>query len=185
MKSRRRVNSDVRWLSQSSIMKEFSFENTLKLTESQYLEVWALVPVTRLPLWIRRVALMAVGIVFLFTSYTLALGILLLVLVVISIFTPKVIPAGARSLFQGHRYLRDSLTYGVSEQKLWVKGSRLEGCVSWSMLVTWRERAGWLVLSPSGIPPIYLALARLKEEGLYDQVSGLARQNAKEFKTFR
>jgi hypothetical protein len=51
------------------------------------------------------------------------------------------------------------------------------------MLVTWREREGWLVLSPSGIPPVYLSLARLREEGLYDQVKNLATRNANEFKT--
>jgi hypothetical protein len=166
-------------------MKQFCFENTLKLTEQQYLDVWALVPVTRLSVLIRRVAMIAVAIVFLFTPYTLALGLVLLVLIVFSIFNPRIIPAGARSLFHQHRYLRDSLTYGVSEEKLWVKGSRLETNVSWSMLITWRERAGWLVLSPSGIPPIYLALARLKEEGLYEQVHELARQNAEEFRTSR
>ncbi|HYY99509.1 MAG TPA: hypothetical protein VE642_12990, partial [Pyrinomonadaceae bacterium] len=57
-----------------------------------------------------------------------------------------------------------------------------EASAAWSLLVTWREREGWLVLSPSGIPPVYLPINRLREEGLYEQVTELARGNAKEFK---
>ncbi|HEV8369717.1 MAG TPA: hypothetical protein VGQ39_17305 [Pyrinomonadaceae bacterium] len=164
-------------------MNEFRFENSLTMTESQYLAVWALLPAHRLARIIRLGALTAVGVVFLFTPYTLLLGVLILGVVGLYLFLPRLIPAGTRSLFRQHRYLRDVLTYGVSDQKLWVKGARLDANVSWSMLVTWREREGWLVLSPSGIPPVYLSLARLREEGLYDQVKNLATRNANEFKT--
>lgn len=96
---------------------------------------------------------------------------------------PRMIPVGARSTFHQHKYLRDALSCGVSEQKLWVRSDRLDASAAWSMLVTWRERAGWLVLSLSGIPPVYLPINRLKEEGLYEQVLELARQHGKEFKT--
>jgi hypothetical protein len=164
-------------------MNQFKFENTLKLTESQYLAVWALVPARRLSRSIRFGALAAVGVVFLFTSYTVVLGAMLLSLIVLSAFIPRIIPVGTRSSFHQHKYLRDALTYGLSEQKLWVKGNLLDASVSWSMLVTWRETEGWLVLSPSGILPVYLSLARLTEEALYEQVSGLARLHAEEFKT--
>ena len=73
------------------------------------------------------------------------------------------------------------MTYGVSEQRLWVKSARMEASVLWSMLVTWRETENWLVLSPSGIPPLYLSLARLREEGLYGRVRALAASNAPEY----
>jgi hypothetical protein len=168
--------------SKLSKMNEFRFENSLTMTESQYLAVWALLPARRLSRIIRLSALLAVGIVFLFTPYTLLLGVILLVLVGLYIFLPRIIPAGTRSLFREHRYLRDALTYGVSDQKLWVKGATLDANVSWSMLVTWREKEGWLVLSASGIPPVYLSLSRLREEGLYDYVKDLASRNANEFK---
>ncbi|HVF66524.1 MAG TPA: hypothetical protein VM914_02595 [Pyrinomonadaceae bacterium] len=163
-------------------MEHFSFENTLKLTESQYLDVWALVPARPLSRLIRRAALAAVGVIFLFSPYTLLPGIVILILNAVSLFEPKIFPAGAASMFHQHKYLRDALTCGVSEQRLWVKSARLDASVSWSMLVTWRERGGWLVLSPSGVPPVYLSVSRLKEEGLYGRVIELARENAKEFK---
>jgi hypothetical protein len=164
-------------------MNQFRFENTLKLTESQYLDVWALVPTTRLSRLIRHAALAVVGIIFLFSPYTLLLGVVLILSVAITPFEPRMIPASARSLFHQHKYLRDALTCGVSEQRLWVKSARLDASVPWPMLATWRERAGWLVLSPSGIPPVYLPISRLREEGLYEQVIELARQHAKEFKS--
>ena len=69
----------------------------------------------------------------------------------------------------------------MSEQKLWVRGNRIDVSVSWSMLVVWREVEGWLLLSCSGIPPIYLSLARLKQEGLYNRVRGMAKRNAPEY----
>jgi hypothetical protein len=164
-------------------MNQFSFENTLKLTESQYLDVWALIPARPLSRLIRRAALAAVAVIFLFSPYTLLLGIVILILNAVSLFEPKILPAGAGSTFRQHKYLRDALTCGVSEQKLWVKSARLDASASWSLLVTWRERGGWLVLSPSGVPPVYLSIDRLKEEGLYERVIELAREHAKEFKT--
>ena len=164
-------------------MQHFSFENTVKLTESQYLDVWALVPARPLSRLIRRAALAVVGVIFLLSPYTLLLGIVILILNAVFLFEPQIFPAGASSAFHQHKYLRDALTCGVSEQKLWVKSARLNASVSWSMLVTWRERGGWLVLSPSGVPPVYLLIGRLKEEGLYERVLELARENAQEFKT--
>ena len=165
-------------------MNEFKFENTLTLTESQYVAIWALLPSVRSSGVIRVVALALVGIAFLFTTYTLLLGVILLSMIVISLLLPgKILPVGARSSFRQHKYLRDAMTYGVSEQRLWVKSARIEASVSWPMLVTWRETEDYLVLSPSGIPPLYLSLAGLREEGLYGRVRAIAASNAPEYGT--
>lgn len=164
-------------------MDEFRFENTLKLTESQYVAVWAVIPAWRLTRMMRFGLLVAVGVAFLFTTYTLVLGVILLGLAVVALLVPGIVPVGARSNFRQHKYLRDALTYGVSDQKLWVGGARIDASVPWSMLVTWRETEGWLVLSTSGIPPVYLSLARLREEGLYGRVRALSASNAPEYNT--
>jgi hypothetical protein len=163
-------------------MDEFRFENTVKLTESQYYAVWSVLPKTKWFAKVRIAAITAAGVILLFSSYTLLLGLFLLGMAAVSVFLPKLIlPFGTRSLFRRHRYLRDALTYGVSEQKLWVRGNRIDASVSWSMLVVWREVEGWLLLSCSGIPPIYLSLARLKDEGLYNRVRDMAKRNAPEY----
>lgn len=170
-----------RTVGKSKNMHEFSFENTVTLTESQYIAVWGVL--TKRPKMIRLVGLAAAGVLFLFTKLTLLLGLLVLSLVVVIVFAPRLLSFGARSTFRGHNYLRDALQYGVNDQKLWVKGARIEASVPWSALVTWRETEGWLVLSPSGIPPLYLSLGRLKNEGLYGRVRALAASNAPEFNT--
>ena len=132
---------------------------------------------------IRLVGLTAVGVLLLFIKVTLLLGLLVLGLVVVILFIPRLLSFSARNNFRGHNYLRDALTYGVSDHKLWVKGARIDASVPWSALVTWRETEGWLVLSPSGIPPLYLSLNRLKNAGLYGRVRALAASNAPEFDT--
>ena len=162
-------------------MDEFRFENTVTVTESQYLAVWGVLPKWRSLKIIRLCAIAAVGVLFLLTPYTLPLGLILFGLLVLILFAPRLVSVGLRSTFRQHKYLRDALAYGVSDQKLWIKGARIDASVSWSMLVTWRETEGWLVLSPSGIPPLYLSLARLREEGLYGRVRALAASYAPEF----
>ena len=162
-------------------MDELTFQNTVKLTESEYVALSAVLPAWRLSRKIRFGLLVALGIGFLFTKYTLLLGIILLGLGVLALLAPGIVPFAVRSAFRQHKYLRDALTYGCNQEKLWVKGARIDASVPWSMLVTWRETDGWLVLSPSGIPPLYLSLARLKEEGVYGRVRALAASNAPEF----
>ena len=163
-------------------MEAFRFENTVTLTESQYVAIWSVVPSRS---WFRKIrpfVATAAGVVLLFSKYTVLLGLLLLAWVGAAILFPRIIlPFGTRNLFRTHKYLRDALTYGVSEQQMWVKGARIDASVQWSMLVTWREVEGWLLLSPSGIPPVYLSLSRLREEGLYDRVKDLAMSNAPEY----
>ena len=162
-------------------MDEFRFENTVKLTESQYVAVWGVLPRPLSSRKMRLALLGAAGVLLLFTRYTLLIGLILLGLLVLTAFVPRILSFGSRSLFRKHLYLRDAVTYGVSDQKLWVKSPKIDASVPWSMLVVWREIEGWLVLSPSGIPPVLLSLARLEEAGLYGRVRALAASHAPEF----
>jgi len=162
-------------------MEPFKFENTVTITESEYVAIWSVLPKKPWFRYVRLIAIIAVGVLCLFSKYTLLIGLLLLGVAATAVFVPKIMPSSNRSIFRRHVYLRDPLTYGASDQKMWVRGARIDASVQWSMLVTWREIEGWLLLSPSGIPPVYLSLARLKEEGLYDRVSDLAKRHAPEF----
>lgn len=166
-------------------MSEFKFENTLTMTESQYVAVWGVLPPRRRSQLIRVIAVGAVGVLFLFTRYTVILGVILLALVIVRVFMPRLLSSGARSSFRQHTYLQDAITYGVTDRKLWLKSARIEASISWSMLSTWYEKEDWLVLSASGVPPILLSLARLREEGLYGRVRALAASNAPEYDTKR
>ena len=164
-------------------MSEFRFENTFRMTEAQHVALLSVsLPRSRSGL-IKLIIAASVGVLFLFTPYTLILGVVLLVLVMMAIFLPELTSLGARQTFHQQKYLREAITYGVSDQRLWVKSAHIEASASWSMLVTWREVEDWFVLSPSGIPPVLLSLARLKEEGLYGRVRALAASNAPKYGT--
>jgi len=113
-------------------MDEFTFENTVTLTESQYLAVWGVL--NRRPKMIKLVGLAAVGVLLLFTKVTLLLGLLVLGLVVAFLFVPHLLSFGARNTFRRHIYLRDPLTYGVNDHKLWVRGAKIDASVPWSAL---------------------------------------------------
>jgi hypothetical protein len=164
-------------------MNELRFENNLQLTESEYVAAWGVVSPRRWSGKVRFVAITALGIACLFTPYTLLLGLILLGLAVLSLFTPIIVPGGARHRYRQLKYLHEALTYGVSDQKLWVKGANIDASVTWSMLYNWREVGDWLVLAPYAIPPVVLSLARLKEEGVYGRVRALAASHAQEFNT--
>jgi len=162
-------------------MYEFKFENTVTITESEYVAIWSVWPKKPWFKYIRFAVTMAIGVLCLFSKYTLLIGLGLLGIGVVAVFVPKILPSSSRSIYRRHVYLKDPLTYGASQEKIWVRGVQMDASVQWPMLVVWREIEGWLVLSPSGIPPVYLSLARLREEGLYDRVSELAKRYGTEY----
>jgi len=161
--------------------EEFRFENTVALTEAQYVAIWSVLPNKPWFKYIRLIAIIVIGVVCLFSRYTLLIGLGLLVIAATAVFIPKIMPSSARSMFRRHKYLEYPLTYGVSNQRLWIKGSLIDAGVHWTMLVVWREVEGWLILSPSGIPPLYFSLSRLKEEGLYERVRFMAKSHGQEY----
>ena len=62
-----------------------------------------------------------------------------------------------------------------------VIGPDLQCQCTWKNLKVWRERDGWLILSPNAMPPLFLSVQLLKDAKVYDAVLALARQNAREF----
>ncbi|MDP8248665.1 MAG: hypothetical protein P9M00_11045 [Candidatus Tritonobacter lacicola] len=149
----------------------------MKLTEGDYV---AILQPSKVRGW-RISAIIIIGILCLFSRYTLVVGIALICLGIIAVVLPHLVPFGARSNFKGHRYLHQKLTYGVMEDGLWIRGKDLDARASWHLLVTWRVLGDWLILSPSGIPQIYLPISKMKESSVYDKILDLARKHGKEF----
>lgn len=163
-------------------MEQFRFENTVTLTEEQYVAIWSVLPKKPWFKYIRVIVIITIGVLCLFSRYTLLIGLGLLGTAAFAVLLPKMImPGGSRRIFRGHKYLQYPLTYGVSDQRLWIKGTLIDASVHWTMLVVWREAEGWLILSPSGIPPLYFSLSRLKQEGLYDRVRFMAKAHGQQY----
>jgi len=118
----------------------------------------------------------------LFWAYTFAFGIALLCLAVLSAFGPRILPAGARSTYRSSPHLHEPLKYRVDDGGMSVEGEALSGWASWQLLRTWQERNGWLILSSSGIPQVYLPTQDLKAGETYDRIMTVVRKHGKEFR---
>jgi hypothetical protein len=160
-------------------MKSFSYEQKTKLSQDEFVKIVGLMA-RRSRRW--RVALAIVlGVACLFWTYTLILGIALLVAAVVSLFAPYLLPAGAAATYRDSPHLHQELTYSVGDRELSVVGSDLHCQCGWPNLRVWQERDGWLILSPNGMPQLFLSVRQLRDAGVYDDVLALARQHGIEY----
>jgi hypothetical protein len=157
----------------------FAHEQKRKLSEAEYIAVAGLLDRRKRSL--RLAVIFAVAIACLFWKYTIAFGVLLLVLALVALFIPRLLPAGAATTYHDSPHLQQELTYRVTDRDLAVIGPDLHCQCSWKNLKVWRERDGWLILSPNAMPPLFLRVDVAKDAGLYDAVLTLARENAREF----
>jgi hypothetical protein len=68
----------------------------------------------------------------------------------------------------------------VSDTEIWVDTPLLKCVSKWENLVTWREIAGWLMLTAKGMPSAFYRIEVLQRDGLYERVMTLARSHGKE-----
>ena len=160
-------------------MKCFAHEQKTKLSQKDFVGIVGLMERRTKP-W-RLISVIIVGIGCLFWTYTLVLGIALLAIAAIALSGPHLFPAGAAATYHDSPHLHGELTYAVSDRDLSVIGTELRCQCGWTNLRVWRERDGWLILSPSGMPQLYLSVRLLREAGVYDDVLALARQHGNEY----
>ena len=160
-------------------MDTFDHEQKRKLSQDDYVTIAGLLDRRTRP-W-RLALVFAAAIACLFWRYTFALGLVLLVIGLIALLLPGLLPAGAASTYRENPLLQQELTYRVTDRELCVLGTDLRCQCGWGNLKVWRQRDGWLILSPNGMPQIFLLVQLLKEAGVYEDVLALARQNAREF----
>jgi hypothetical protein len=129
----------------------------------------------------RRLLFLTVGVACLLWSYTFLLGILLLLLLALGIWAPHIIPGTAARFYRESKFLSTPMTYGVSESRLWARGTELSTEAGWRYLGAWRTRGDWLILPCEGIPTVYLPVRALQEAGIYEQVLALVRAHGTEF----
>ena len=154
------------------------FEHTVEFDESKYRDIWANKP-TR---WLRFGMTAIVGVIMLYWSYTLLLGVLLLAICLILLVSPRLLKRGVSHSFQGQTYLNKPTTFGVSEEGLWVRGESLDASAGWPLLVTWQIRGDWLILSATGIPQVLLPVSAMKSAGHFERIMKLASTYGTEFK---
>ena len=163
------------------MVEPFSFEHSHRFTEREYVALFVLM-VTRPPMRLaRRLLILALTVVCLLWSYTLLIGILLLLAEAFIIWLPHTFSGTAAHHYRESKLISTRMTYGVSESRLWVRGPELAAEAGWKYLGAWRIRDGWLILPCESIPTVFLPLRALQEAGLHEQVFALARAHGKDF----
>jgi hypothetical protein len=157
-------------------MKSFTHEQKRKLSQEEYVAIVSLTARYTRP-W-RFAFVVVIGIVSLFWTYTIGLGIVLLIVTSIAFVAPHLLRGGAAAAYRRSPHLREELTYAVSDRGLSVGGSDLRCQFAWRHLSAWREHDGWLILTPNEMPQLLLSVQQLREAGVYDDVLALARQHA-------
>jgi hypothetical protein len=159
-------------------MENTLFEHTLKFDEETYRTIWQ----KNSTRWLCFAIALVIGILLLLWSYTILLGVILLILCFISLVSPQILRKGLHHNFQGHKYLHQQLKFGVSAEHIWVEGDTINTKASWTLLITWQIREDWLILSASGMPQVYLPISEMTRSGVYNKILELATKNGKEFK---
>jgi hypothetical protein len=158
----------------------FSFEHAWEMTAAEYVRL------TTPPLrpsrrgYLRLAAFAVFGIAALFWRYTAGIGVLALVIMAFIAAMPRLMRWAARNSFDKSDHLHGPVAYGVSSRGFWLRGASLGAESDWAGLGGWQEREGWLILSGSGMPPVYLPIGDLREAGVYADVKALAQAHARE-----
>lgn len=158
----------------------FQFEQTVEWTEPEYTRLrWPEASIRR-----GRFIAIAIGILGLAMSpsrWTAPVGLLLILVGTFLWFAPRIGRRGVREEFTDAAYLRGPVTYGVSDEGLWMRGGPLRAESRWEGMRAWDCRHGWLLLAASGMPPVYLSEDRLRAAGIYESVLELANQHGVQY----
>jgi hypothetical protein len=163
-------------------MNPFQFEHTYRLSEAEYTAVHsALLGLRPWRRTFRRLGIALLGIACLFWAYTLLLGVTILALTALFLTIPHFLPGTTARVYREVAYLHDAITYGVSDEAVWLQGSDFSIRAGWRHVTVWLETGPWLVLRLQTMPSIYLPVADLRARGVYDSVMELARTHATQF----
>ena len=160
-------------------LSAFQVEKTVRFTQAEFVKLNS--PLSTRFRWPRRLLVLVAGAAMLFWSYTLLLGVAVLVSILMAIFAPQMFPAGAARTYRDTPYLKGELTFGADSEELWVKGKQLYARCSWANLRVWDERAGWLILRPAGMPSLYFSTQELIAAGAYEPILDQAKRHGRKF----
>jgi hypothetical protein len=161
-------------------MKPFYFEHKHQFDEKTYVELNTLFKRDSRDL--RYAICLLIAVLMFYSKYTVALGIALLMLCSLRLFSPKLFKVGAHATFNEMKFIKEELTYGVSEHQLWIYGPHLKVNLDWEYAKVWDERSGWLRISSDHCPTFWFKTSDLKNKEIYQNVVDLCERYAVKFK---
>lgn len=159
----------------------FRFEHTITFTEAEYVHLRRIGPLMSRRGRVKFALALLVGLGLIAFHWTAPLGGFLVLTMVGFSLLMRFGPKFGRDEYRGSAYLRGPITYGVAGWGVWLEAGPLRAESAWAGVQTWHSRDGMLMLAASGMPPVYLPEAKLRDAGLYDRVMALAREHAAEY----
>ncbi|MDQ8205804.1 hypothetical protein [Pelagicoccus sp. SDUM812003] len=156
-------------------MEPFEFKNTHTHTEEEYEDIHRLY--TRKQKRTRKVILAFVAVACYFSAYTLLLGIVLTLFLILGIFTKKITKFARTNNYKESKLLKKELTYGLTESHLTVEGQGVFVRIRWSMIKVWQLHDKWLRIGCDQLPAFYFEIEKLKERDLLDRVLSLCNKH--------
>ncbi|HEY5674403.1 MAG TPA: hypothetical protein VIR78_11900 [Malonomonas sp.] len=160
-------------------MNEFSFEETILLSEEEYVDIFGVIPKSRKTFM--RFCMLAVGVICLFFPFTQLLGIFLLGMAFVSVVMNRNLPGMSKQTYKAKPYYHQPVTYGITQNKLWANFENFNISSAWENLAVWQLQGKWVRLSPHGLPPIIFKKESLEKAGILETVLQKAKQFGVEF----
>lgn len=116
------------------------------------------------------------GAAMLLSPYTFCVGLVVLGVVAFVGAVPRMTSAH-HGRYARLRQLHGPGEHGADGAGFWFRSDLLEARCAWPNLVSWEEAGGMLCLYGAGMPPVYLPVDALRDEGAYAVVRALAAEH--------
>jgi hypothetical protein len=163
--------------------EKFEFSNTLQFDQQQYVELNGVSRGEKQPYLVAGFAV--VGVLMLFWSFTLLLGIFILTITGLVAFAPHKLRGTDAWHYRVRPLYQQAILYGVSDQGLRFETDGAEAEIVWAKTTVWEERDDLLRISPTNFPNCWFPIPELKRAGVHDQVMDKCRRYGRQYKGYR
>lgn len=160
---------------------KFEFTNALQFDQQQYVELNGITTGKWRPVLITGSTL--AGILMLFWSYTIILGIVVLAVTCLLVFAPQFLLGNEAWRYWENPLNQQEIFYGISDQGLSFETDGAEAKIVWTRKCVWEERGDLLRISSVNFPTCWFYISGLKQAGIHDQVMDKCRRYGKQFKS--
>lgn len=114
-----------------------------------------------------------IGIAFVFYSYTMLTGIIIILISLIALIAPRLLPGTFEKRYDDLKYLHQPIIYKIYLDKIIITGKNFIVETSWEYLSSWKKMSDWYVFYFVGFPEIYIPdqlISNLKEKELLFEI---------------
>ncbi|MEM9472895.1 MAG: hypothetical protein AAGA00_13135 [Pseudomonadota bacterium] len=154
-------------------MREFDYTHELQFDEQQYVEAWLeLIQI----IWpIRLFVILITAGAMLFWSYTMIIGMVLLMSAAMAYWLPaRFIPRhwAESSGWNRNRFARQKTIYSADQDGYTVATKGMKIRINWEKTTDWKLTRNWLHINTRGFPSAWFRKLDLEQAGVYDDLMG-------------